>query len=143
MDNQTLFNKLITFTSSVHRVTNELTKDAKPELITQLQYDIIDFIAVNQPVTLSEISDCIRISMPNASRELRKLGEHHLIDKKSDVEDRRKQFIYLSKEGEMIIDKAYKQIEFNFNNRMNDASEMDLEEIELAIDILQRKLYFD
>ncbi|NBI29277.1 MarR family winged helix-turn-helix transcriptional regulator [Chengkuizengella marina] len=143
MDNKTLFNKLITFTSSVLRVTNDLTKDVRPDIITQVQYEILDFIAVaKQPITLSEISDCIRISMPNASREIRKLGELHLVEKKSDVEDRRKQFIYLTKDGETMMKKVYQQIEFNFKNRMENASAEDLKEIERAVDILQTKLYF-
>ncbi|MFS1511061.1 MarR family winged helix-turn-helix transcriptional regulator [Chengkuizengella sp. SCS-71B] len=143
MENKALFNKLITFTSSVLRVTNELNRDVRPDIVTQVQYDILDFIYVSkQPITLSEISDCIRISMPNASREIRKLGDLYLIEKKSDVEDRRKQFISLTKEGEMMMKKVYKQIEFNFKNRMEDASAEDLKEIERAVDKLQTKLYF-
>ncbi|MDP5275953.1 MarR family winged helix-turn-helix transcriptional regulator [Chengkuizengella axinellae] len=143
MDNHKLFNKLITFTNAVYRVTEELTKEAKPNVLTQIQFDILDFIARNQPVTLSEICDCTHLSMPNASRELRKLGENDLIEKKSDVDDRRKQYIYMTSSGEKMIEDAYKLIKVNFDNRIKDISKEDLDEINYAIDKLQSKFYFD
>lgn len=75
MDNNPLFRKFIAFTASVHQITNDITKDVNSDGLTPLQYKIIEYIAVSQPVTLSEISDCMNISMPNTSRELRKLSE--------------------------------------------------------------------
>ncbi|WP_349654930.1 SMC-Scp complex subunit ScpB [Neobacillus sp. 114] len=92
----------MSFTTSVHRVTHELIQNAKSDSITQVQYNILEYITVNQPVTLSDISDCQHISMPNTSREVKKLSEKNLIEKISDTLDRRKQYIRLSKDGEII-----------------------------------------
>ncbi len=142
MDKKRLFQKVVSFTASFYRVTHELTKDAKADFVTPVQYDILEFITVNQPVTPSEISDCLYISMPNTSRELRKLSEKNLIEKFTDSIDKRKQLVRLSKDGEKMMGEAFALVESHFLTRIKNASEEDLEEIEQAIDILHRKLYY-
>ncbi|MEH7495364.1 MarR family winged helix-turn-helix transcriptional regulator [Neobacillus niacini] len=142
MDKKELFYKLVSFTTSVHRVTNELTKDAKPTSISQVQYNILEFIAVSQPVTPSEINDCQNMTMSNTSRELSKLSEKKLIEKISDSKDRRKQYIHLSQDGEAVMKEAFATIETRFLNRIQNASKEDLEEINRAIDTLQEKLFY-
>lgn len=74
MDNNHLFQKFIAFTTAVHQITNDISKDVNSDGLTPLQYKIVEYIAVSQPVTLSEISDCMNMSMPNTSRELKKLS---------------------------------------------------------------------
>lgn len=142
MDNKELFYKLVSFTGSVHRVSHELTKDAKPDSISQVQYKILEYIAVNQPVTPSEINDCQNMSMPNTSRELSKLHEKKLIEKIMDSKDRRKQTIRLSHEGESVMNEAFATIESQFLNRIQNASNEDLKDIESALDTLQNKLFY-
>ncbi|WP_274308991.1 MarR family winged helix-turn-helix transcriptional regulator [Solibacillus daqui] len=142
MNKNTLFDKLVSFTTSVHRVTHELTKNAKPDSISQVQYNILEYIAVSQPVTPSEINDCQNMSMPNTSRELSKLNKKKLIEKINDSKDRRKQYIRLSHEGEAIMNEAFASIESHFLMRIQNASKEDLEDIERAIDTLQKKLFY-
>ncbi|MED4224762.1 MarR family winged helix-turn-helix transcriptional regulator [Neobacillus cucumis] len=142
MDKSALFYKLVSFTSSVHRVTTELTKDIKADFLTQVQYKILEYIAISQPVTPSDVSECQNISMPNTSRELRKLMEKGLIEKITDTEDRRKQFICLSENGKTMMNEAFTFIESRFLHRMQNASEEDLAEIERALEILQSKVFY-
>ena len=142
MDKKILFNKCITLLTSVHRVTHELTQNAKSESITPVQYKILEYITVSQPVTLSDISDCQHMSMSNTSRELKKLSEKNLIKKISDTEDRRKQYICLSKDGEALMNEAFAKVELRFLDRIRNASKEDLQEIDRALDILQTKLFY-
>ncbi|MET3319560.1 UNVERIFIED_ORG: DNA-binding MarR family transcriptional regulator [Peribacillus simplex] len=142
MDKNALFDKWVSFTTSVHQVTHELTQNAKSDSITPVQYNILEYITVSQPVTPSEISDCQHISMPNTSRELKKLSEKNLIEKLSDTEDRRKQYIRLSKEGETMMNEAFAIVESRFQSRIRNASKEDIEDIERAMDILQTKLFY-
>ena len=142
MDKSILFNKLVSFSASVHRVTHELTKDVRSGSITQVQYKILENIAVSQPVTPSEINDCMQMSMPNTSRELSKLSEKNLIEKISDSKDKRKQYIRLSQDGEMLMNEAFASIESRFLERIQNATKEDLKDIERAIDILQSKLFY-
>lgn len=142
MDKTILFNKCVSFITSVHRVTHELTKNTKSDSITPIQYKILEYITVSQPVTPSEISDCQHISMPNTSRELKKLSEKNLIEKLSDTADRRKQYIRLSEEGEAMMSETFKSLESLFLSRIQNASKEDLQDIEHAIDILQKRLFY-
>ncbi len=128
--------------TSFHRVSHELRKNAKPDSISQVQYNMLEYIAVSQPVTPSEINDCQNMSMPNTSRELSKLTEKKLIEKINDNTDRRKQYIRLSNEGEAIMKEAFATIESRFSKRIQNASKEDLEDIERAIDTLQKKLFY-
>ena len=76
-----LFNQFVAFTTAVHQVTHELTQNVKIDHITPVQYKILEYITVSQPVTPTEISDCQHMSLPNTSRELRKLQERKFIEK--------------------------------------------------------------
>lgn len=142
MDEKALFTKLVSFTTSVHRVTQELTQNAKSDSITPIQYNILEYVTVSQSVTPSEISDCLHMSMPNTSRELRKLIEKGLIEKIGDTVDRRKHYIRLSNEGETMMKEAFATIEYRFQARIQNASKEDLKEIDRALEILQTKLFF-
>ena len=142
MDKDALFQKFVGFTTAVHEITNELTKDVKSDSITPVQYKILEYIAISQPVTLSEISECMHMSMPNMSRELRKLSEKQLCTKVTDDEDRRKQMIQLSEAGQAMMGEAFQRIQARFDERIKDASEEELKEIELALDLLHNKVFY-
>ncbi|KOS69035.1 MarR family transcriptional regulator [Lysinibacillus contaminans] len=141
MDKKALFHKFVSFTTSVHEVTHALTQDVKADSVTSVQYKILENVKVSQPVTPTEISDCMHMSMPNTSRELKKLYEQNLIEKISDKEDRRKQHIRLSKDGEIMMDEAFAAIEVRFQKLIENISEEDLKEINHALDVLQNKVF--
>ena len=69
----------------------------KPSDLTTLQYLILEQLAVSEPLTPSEIADCQHMSLPNVSRELKKLHEKQFIDRQEDKDDKRKHVIMLSK----------------------------------------------
>lgn len=142
MDKNYIFQKFVAFTAAVHQVTSEITKDVKSEAITPVQYKILEYIAVSQPVTISEISECMLMSMPNTSRELRKLNEKQLCEKITDNEDRRKQFIRLSEKGEDMMNEVFGHVKSRFDERIKDISEKELKEIEHALDLLHRKVFY-
>jgi DNA-binding MarR family transcriptional regulator len=142
VDKSTLFNKIVLFSASVSRVTHELTKDVKSDSITEVQYKILENILVSQPVTPSEINDCMHMSMPNTSRELSKLSKKNLIEKVSDSKDKRKQYIRLSPDGEVLMKEAFASIESRFLERIQNATLEDLKDIERSIEILQTKLFY-
>lgn len=141
MDKKALFHQFVSFTTSVHEVTHELTRDIKPEDITPVQYRILEYIAVSQPVTLSQISDCMHMSMPNTSRELKKITEKDLCEKLESTDDRRKQMIQLSKAGQAMMDEAFGRISERFFERVKNSSEEDLKDIQRALEILQSHVF--
>lgn len=75
MNKSALFHQFVAFTATIHQVTHDLTQNVNTANITPLQYKILEYIKVSQPVTPTEISECQHMSLPNTSRELRKLQE--------------------------------------------------------------------
>lgn len=142
MDKKELFNHFVSFTSSVYRVTHELTKNAKSHSLSPVQYKILELIAVEQPVTPSDINDCLAMAMPNTSRELKKLSEKHLIEKISDPQDRRKQTIRLSKDGEVLMNETFSIVESRFLKRIEGVTDEELQAIHEAFDILKKKVFY-
>ncbi|WP_342420601.1 MarR family transcriptional regulator [Paenibacillus sp. FSL E2-0178] len=142
MDNNQLFQKFVAFSAAVHQITNDITKDVKSEALTPLQYKILEYIAVSQPVTLSEVSDCMQMSMPNTSREVKKLSEKGVCTRITDPDDRRKQGITLSAAGEALMNEAFQQIAVRFEQRIAGITAAERKEIERALDLLQQKVFY-
>lgn len=141
MNKSSLFHQFVSFTATIHQVTHDLTQNVTDANITPLQYKILEYIKVSQPVTPTEISDCQHMSLPNTSRELRKLQERQLIEKFNDTGDRRKQYVRLSNEGEKMMEEAFACIEERFSQLIQHASPQDLKEIQHALTILEQKVF--
>jgi DNA-binding MarR family transcriptional regulator len=127
--------------ANVHQITNDMTRDAKTEDITQVQYKILEYITVSQSVTITEISDCLHVSLPNTSRELRKLIEKDLCKKVSDESDRRKYYIQLTDKGNILMQEAFQKIQLQFEERIKHLTDEDLMEINKAVEVLQQKIF--
>lgn len=142
MNQPSLFQKFVAFSASVHEVSNDMSVDVRSAALTPVQYKILEYIAVSEPVTLSQISECMHMSMPNTSRELRKLGEQRLCEKITDDEDRRKQLIRLSPDGQAMMNEAFGLIERRFEGRIGHLSGEERKEIEQALDLLHSKVFY-
>lgn len=142
VDQKALFYKFVAFTSDVHQVSNEISKGVTNSSITPVQYSILEYIKINQPITLSAISDCLHMSMPNTSRELKKLAGKNLCEKFTVAEDRRKQYIRLSAAGEEMMNIAFDHIEARFQERIKGASLDELKEISHALNVLHSKVFY-
>jgi DNA-binding MarR family transcriptional regulator len=142
MDQEAFFRKLVAFTADVHQVKHELTKDLRVDSVTPVQYGILEYLAVHQPVTLSELSDCQNMSMPNTSREIRKLCEKKLCEKSAAAGDLRKQNIRLSPDGQRMMDEAFRRLEARFLERIENPAEGELEDIGRAVDVLHSRVFY-
>ncbi|GLC87026.1 MarR family winged helix-turn-helix transcriptional regulator [Lysinibacillus piscis] len=141
MDKHDLFQQFVAFTTTLHEMTHTLTQHVKLDQITTLQYKILEYIQVSQAVTATEISDCLHMSLPNTSRELRKLQEKKLIDKIGDPEDRRKQVIRLTPTGQKLMDEAFSCIEEQFLQFIQHASPQDVAAISQALTVLEQHFF--
>lgn len=117
-----------------------MTKDIPMQDLTPLQYEIVEFLSIKQPMMLSEISACLGISMPNMSREIKKLTEKGLCEKISDKEDRRKLYIGLTELGENRMAEAFAFMRKLFMKRIEHLSHTELEQISEAMVCLESML---
>ncbi|OWA35915.1 MarR family transcriptional regulator [Saccharibacillus sp. O16] len=136
-----LFQKIVAFTAAVHEVTHELTSGVKNEDVTPAQYKILEYMMLSQPVTPSEIADCVGLSLPNTSRELRKLLEKKLCEKAVDHSDRRRQLFRLSEDGQAMMNRIFAQVQKGFEQRIAGLSNQELTELEAAITLLQQTVF--
>ena len=142
MNEGQFFQKFITFTASVHQLKRALTSNLRPSDLSPIQYNILEYISINQPVIPSDISECQQISMPNTSRELRKLMEKNLIYKFADEKDRRKQYFVLSKDGKEVMNSVFHEIEDKLKKRIHTLSDEHVHEVNTAMELLQKKMFF-
>jgi len=133
-----LFQQIVGLIAAIHRNTHEMTSTVKPEDVTPLQYQILEYIWMHPLVTLSEISDCLHMSMPNTSRELKKLTEKQLCEKIADDADRRKSYIRLSPQGTALMVETFQALEAQFFRQWAGASPDELQAIGQAIDVLRK-----
>ncbi|MCU6710189.1 MarR family transcriptional regulator [Paenibacillus sp. J5C_2022] len=133
-----LFKELFSFINAFHTIMHEVKK-GNPMLreVTSLQYDILEYMAVEQPLTMSKISDCMGLSMPNASRELRKLTDKGMCERVDDPEDGRKQYITLSPLGLERMSEAFAYMREQFMSRVEGVPEEKLAETAEALKLLQ------
>ncbi|GGN94416.1 MarR family winged helix-turn-helix transcriptional regulator [Saccharibacillus kuerlensis] len=141
MDHNALFQKVVAFASSVHEVTHEMTRGVKNEDVTPVQYKILEYMMFAQPVTPSEIADCVDLSLPNTSRELRKLLEKGLCKKAVDDADRRRQLFRLSPDGQSLMGRVFAQAQQGFEQQIAGLSKEELEKIEGALELLRAKVF--
>jgi DNA-binding MarR family transcriptional regulator len=137
-----LFQQFVSFTSAVHRVTTDISKGIQLDSVTPVQYKILEYITVSQPVTISQISECIAMSMPNTSRELKKLVEKELCEKVTVSEDRRKQSIQLSAKGQQMMDEVFQELQARFVERTKNITEEEAADIVQALKLLQSKIFY-
>ncbi|GFN34069.1 MarR family winged helix-turn-helix transcriptional regulator [Paenibacillus xylaniclasticus] len=136
-----LFYEMVSFVTSVHQTLYEMKRDLPLGDITPVQYGILEYIAVSQPVTLSEISNCLHISMPNTSRELKKLTDKGMCQKSEAEEDKRKQYIRLSPTGQQFMDDAFAHMKREFLGRIGPASDEELEQLKKAMELLRTRVF--
>lgn len=141
MDKKALFQQLIAFITDVHQMKHEVTKGFSIEDITPAQYGILEFIAVSQPVTVSEISECKDMSMPNTSRELKKLSDKSLCLKYDAEEDKRKQYVRLAPKGEELMGNAFAHMEDWMGERIRGLPSEELEQLSQAMELLRSTIF--
>lgn len=138
---EVLFQQTVAFVASVHQVHTEWTKLIPMEGITPLQYRIIEYLMVHQPLSPSQISACMDVSMPNTSRELKKLTDKGLCVKFNDPSDRRKQYFQLSPVGEQYMGQAFACMQAQLSTQLESLSEAELGRITEAMQLLQATVF--
>jgi DNA-binding MarR family transcriptional regulator len=142
MNRNQFFQAVRSFIGNVHASTHALTKDARPNEITPQQYSILEYVIFSKAVTTSQVADCLNISLPNASRELKKLSRLELIVKETDEKDRRKTTISLSEQGQNLMLHTFERIQKNFWEQAGQLSENEMQLIISSMNVLGKKVFF-
>jgi MarR family transcriptional regulator, teicoplanin-associated locus regulator len=101
-----LFGRLADFQAAMHQLEYEISKDAPLGVVTPLQYRLLQIMHFSAPKTLGQLAECATISLPNASREVRKLATLALVEKHSVPENRRLVQLSLSPKGVALVNQV-------------------------------------
>ncbi|MGG0614725.1 MarR family winged helix-turn-helix transcriptional regulator [Bacillus sp. FSL M7-0307] len=135
------FKEFVAFASTFSELKHAMMSKIKPSDLTTLQYLILEQLAVSEPLTPSEIADCQHMSLPNVSRELKKLHEKQFIDRQEDKDDKRKHVIMLSKKGRACMDKAFQQIESMLMDSLSSSDQNQMDDIVQALRLLNQTIF--
>ncbi|WLF29089.1 MarR family winged helix-turn-helix transcriptional regulator [Bacillus altitudinis] len=141
MKNPHFFKEFVAFASTFSELKHAMMSKIKPSDLTTLQYLILEQLAVSEPLTPSEIADCQHMSLPNVSRELKKLHEKQFIDRQEDKDDKRKHVIMLSKKGRACMDKAFQQIESMLMDSLSPSDQNQMDDIVQALRLLNQTIF--
>lgn len=117
MLSQSFFSALTGLFNGMETMLYQFRSVAKPEHVTPVQYSMMEYLYFNENKSVGDISQCMFLSMPNASREIKKLKELGLLDKQVSNSDKRTIYIKLSAEGRKTMDQAFERI-FELANKM-------------------------
>ncbi|HGJ5854246.1 MarR family transcriptional regulator [Arsenophonus nasoniae] len=136
-----LYKQFMLFTTSFYEVIDVLTRDLELDGMTRVQFNILQQIALEQPITLSQISYCQNMSLPNVSREIRKFIKNGWVYKFKDNQDKRKTFLMLDQAGIKITKIIFSQMEKRFLTTIDKRCDTNQINISNSIDNISELLF--
>ena len=133
--------KMIQFFSETQKTLFDFMNGVIPEDITPIQYNILEYIFFNTQSIMSQLAKCLYMSLPNTSREVKKLVTKGYIRRECDPTDKRKHYLYLSDDGITLMNKSLGILCSNANEKYRDMSEEDQKETVELMDKLMEKIF--
>ncbi|KLK98460.1 transcriptional regulator [Bacillus pumilus] len=140
MQHPHFFKEFVAFASTFSELKHNMMSKVKPPELTPLQYLILEQLAVSEPLTPSNIADCQHMSLPNVSRELKKLQEKQFIAREEDRNDKRKHVIILSDKGRACMNEAFQHIERMLIDSLSPSDIEQMDDIVQALRLLNQTI---
>lgn len=140
MTNQQLPRQLVEFAIAFNKMSHQLLTAVRPEGMTPLHFELLHFLLTEQVATLTQIAQCVGMSLPNTSREIRKLQEKQLVGKTADKQDKRVQYVSLSPAGLELMQASSLKLEQLVKERYDGLNETEAAAVSEAIAVLSGKL---
>lgn len=141
MQHPHFFKEFVAFASTFSELKHNMMSKVKLPELTPLQYLILEQLAVSEPLTPSDIADCQHMSLPNVSRELKKLHEKQFIDREEDRVDKRKHIIMLSDKGRTCMNEAFQHIERMLIDSLSSSDIEQMDDIVQALRLLNQTIF--
>lgn len=141
MDKDIIFKRTAAFISNLHDLESSLSTGADKGNLTPLQHSILQILYFTNPKTLSALSECMNMNMPNTSREVKKLTELNLISKSQSENDKRITNLSLTAEGSAIIETGLNHMRDEFFRNTGSWSERRIKRFLESLDVLEQDLF--
>lgn len=140
MDRDIMFSRIIGFISKVHGIEATF-KDIKVGELTNLQQEMLLILYLSCSYTLSGLSECLNINLPNCSREVKKLTESGYVQKSISTVDKRKTELQLTTFGSEQVEQYLYTIKESFYKSRTDFNDDKIDRIISAIDLLEQEVF--
>ena len=117
-----------------------LQQGVQPSALTPLQWEMLQVVAAAGETSLSQICECTKQSLPNGSRELKKLVLGGWIQKQQSPFDRRESVLSLSPSGGALVHQAYGQLKASLREHLADRTPQEWQELARALGVVQKML---
>ncbi|MDT3425371.1 DNA-binding MarR family transcriptional regulator [Paenibacillus forsythiae] len=132
--------QLRTFGTEFSKMTRWLLTEIKPEEITLTQFEILHFLYTEDSATFGQIGACAGMSLPNTSREVKKLIGKKLVAKRANLKDKRVYFVELTPPGQELMAASSAKLERLISGRYSHLNPAEISEVMQALDLLSEKL---
>lgn len=141
MNKDDLFGKTLGLISKVHYLEAKLANNKAVADVTTLQLNLLKILYCSCTRSISSLSECLNINLPNCSREVKKLTKKGYIEKKVSELDKRKTEISLSNTGQHKVESFLLEMKDNFFKKNADMTEDQINKCIIYIDYLQKKIF--
>ena len=136
MEQTELFPTLISLVSELSTLELQLSGGLELGAVTPLQLRALQILHFGGKITLSALGGCLGLSLPNASREIRKLTGWGLVNKSGDPQDRRLVLLELSPAGRALVIQTFATLEKNFASLSRGWSSQRMEVVATSAQLL-------
>ena len=122
-------------------MNNEFVKSILQDLglnISQQHYMVLKLLEGDKHLYISEFVDTLSITKPQMTALIDQLIRMNYVNRTNDVDDRRRVYISITKQGKNIMSKINKAINNQLDNRLIKLSKTELETLENGLIILQK-----
>lgn len=137
---EAFFEELLSFGIRFSSLSSTLLATARPESLTPMQFEILQILFTGERTTLSELCGCTKLSMSNASRDVKKLVERGLVEKRNDPQDKRVHWLVLSGAGAELMEGAFGTLRGIFRERYQGLPDEAAAEMIRCISYLKERL---
>ncbi len=141
MTQEVFFGVIIAFVSQVIDLEFSLSKAAFSRDITPLQHRMLRILYFSGSSSLSRLADCMSMSLPNCSREVKKLTAQGLILKAGSLSDKRRTSLQLSPMGQQSVAEVFQRMQALFLKDYPDRDGAQQAEIVSAMELLTRTIF--
>ncbi|MBI9101109.1 MAG: MarR family transcriptional regulator [Spirochaetales bacterium] len=141
MDKDQIFYATAAFISDIHNLEQSLSTLVERDELTPLQHNLMRILYFSTPKTLSSLSECMNMNMPNTSREVKKLTQINLVHKSQGADDRRIVELSLTEEGKSKVEKSLEQMKNAFFKRKKEWSDEDQRKFLDSLTIVSEELF--
>ncbi len=106
-----------------------MSYDSRTSHLTMLQFEALHLIKKSEDAQMTDIAEHFSIRMPSATALIDKLIEMKFVVRKNDTKDRRIVKIYITKQGDKLLDEAMRQRTSKINKLLSFLSKKEKEDL--------------